>query len=90
MDDGHRTAYNQTVLNTNSYTYAEILILQEALICNFNLRTRTTEKRPGQYLIHIPVRQKVPLRDIVEMYLLDSIMYKIKDKLKNCHFSFFM
>lgn len=78
MDDGHRTVYNQTVLNTNSYTYDEILILQEALMKNFQLRTRTTEKKPGQYLIHIPVRQKVELRDIVLPYMIDSIKYKIK------------
>lgn len=80
MDDGHRSAYNQTVLNTNSFSYSEILILQEALMRNFLLRTRTTEKRPGQYVIHIPVRQKVPLRDIVAPYMLGSIIYKIKDK----------
>lgn len=48
---------------------------------NFELRTRVTEKRPNQYLIHIPVIQKVPLRDIVGKYILDSILYKIKLKL---------
>ena len=45
MDDGHLTAYNQTVLNTNSYTYPEIIILQQALLKIFKLRTRTTS--PG-------------------------------------------
>ena len=62
MDDGHRTAYNQTEgrspTNTNSYSYDEILILQKALYTNFGLRTRIVEKQPGQYLIYIPVRQK--------------------------------
>lgn len=78
MDDGHRTTYNQTVLNTNSYTYSEIEILQHALLINFKLRTRTTEKSPGQYLIHIPVRQEVELRHLVGQYIIPSIIYKIK------------
>lgn len=79
MDDGHRTFYNQTVLNTNSFSYSEILLLQEALMNNFSLRTRTTEKRPGQYLIYIPVKQMVPLKTIVGDYLVQSMQYKIKE-----------
>lgn len=78
MDDGHITVFNQTVLNTNSFSYNEIVLLQDALLNNFQLRTRTTEKRPGQYLIHIPVRQKTILYDIVGKYIIDSIKYKVK------------
>lgn len=78
MDDGHRTFYNQTVLNTNSYTIEEINILQNALDKNFGLRTRTTEKEPGKYLIHIPVKQKVPLSNIVNEFIIESMRYKIK------------
>lgn len=79
MDDGHRTAYNQTVLNTNSYRYEDVLLLQEALRTNFQLRTRITEKSPGQYLIHIPVRQVIRLREIVGTYMINSMQYKLKD-----------
>lgn len=45
---------------------------------NFQLGTRTTEKQPGQYLIHVPVQQKTALRDMVGPYMLDSMLYKIK------------
>lgn len=78
IDDGHRTFYNQTVLNTNSYTIEEINILQHALNCNFQLRTRITEKTPGRYIIHIPVRQKVSLSNIVNQFIIDSIRHKIR------------
>jgi len=40
MDDGHRTAYNQTVLNTNSYSYDEVLILSFF----FYIKKRTSKK----------------------------------------------
>lgn len=79
MDDGHRSTYNHTVLNTNSFRYSEILLLQEALIVNFGLRTRTTEKRPGQYLIHIPVKQTRALKSIVGDYLLPSMRHKVQE-----------
>ena len=79
IDDGHRTFGMQTVLNTNAFSYNEIVILQKALMDNFELRTRLWEKRPNQYIIFIPVIQKVPLRDIVGKYILPSILYKIKE-----------
>lgn len=81
IDDGHRSFYNQTVLNTNSFTYPEISLLQEALFENFGLHTRTTQKRPGEYLIHIPVKQSIPLKDIVGKYIIESMRHKIKSNL---------
>jgi hypothetical protein len=76
-DDGGKDSNNQTILHTRSYTYAEILILQAALSKNFQLRTRVTEKTPGQWIIHIPIKQEVSLRDIVLPYIHYSFMYKI-------------
>lgn len=46
MDDGHKTFYNQTVLNTNSYTLEKVQLLQKALELNFKLRTRLIQKSP--------------------------------------------
>lgn len=77
MDDGGITAYNQTTLNTDSFSYADLLVLQEALLNNFRLRTRLSLKRPGQWMIVIPVRQSVPLKDIVGEYMNISMAYKI-------------
>lgn len=76
-DDGGKDTNNQTILHTRSYTHAEILILQAALSKNFQLRTRVTEKTPGQWVIHIPVKQEVSLREIVLPYIHYSFMYKI-------------
>lgn len=60
MDDGHKTTYNQTVLNTNSYINPEIL--QEALFTNFELRTRTIEKQSGQYLPSLYYRASLRMK----------------------------
>lgn len=81
MDDGHKTFYNQTVLNTNSYTIEEVQLLQAALLKNFQLRTRLIEKMPGVYLIVIPVRQIRPLNQLVGTHIIESMQYKIKSKL---------
>lgn len=81
MDDGGITAYNQTVLHTNSYSADEIALLQSALLANFKLRTRVIIKKEGQWLIAIPVRQEVSLKAIVgrgeAQHMHDSMKYKI-------------
>jgi hypothetical protein len=48
MDDGAKTFYNQTLLHTNSFSLADVELLQTALLNNFKLRTRVINKRPGQ------------------------------------------
>lgn len=77
MDDGGISSYGQTILHTNSFTLQEVQLLQAALMSNFQLRTRLIEKREGQWLICIPVKQVVPLRTIVLPYMHVSMMHKI-------------
>jgi hypothetical protein len=43
------------------------------------LRTRLTEKVPNQWVIYIPVRQKLRLIDIVKPFMHESMFYKVKD-----------
>jgi len=76
-DDGGKSFYGQTILHTNSFTFAEIELLQAALLTNFNLRTRVEEKRPGQWIIIIPVKQETSLADIVKPFMPESMMYKL-------------
>lgn len=77
MDDGGKNSSNQTILHTRSYSYNEVLILQEALKLNFKLKTNLYEKVPNQWIIIIPVKQEISLRNIVMPYMHYSFLYKI-------------
>lgn len=78
MDDGGINAYNATILNTDSFTMEEVELLQKALELKFGLRTRKVEKRKGQWIIIILVRQVVPLCDIVRPYMHETMLFKVK------------
>ena len=69
------------MLHTNSYTVEELNILQSALSTKFKLKTRLVckDKIKKQWLIVIPVRQEIPLKKIVSVYMHDSMKYKIGD-----------
>lgn len=77
MDDGGINAYKATILNTNSFTYNEVLLLQKALEMNFGLRTWISIKRPNQWIILIGVRQTVSLSNIVGVYMHPSMYHKV-------------
>lgn len=77
MDDGSKTASGQTLLHTDSFTLSDVQLLQSAILANFGLRTRLIEKRPGQFLIAIPIRQTTSLKSIVIPYLHSSMLYKV-------------
>jgi len=78
MDDGGINSYKATQLNTDSFTLEQIQLLQQALLENFQLRTRLAEKRAGQWIIVIPIKQPLPLSAIVGPYMHSSMRYKIK------------
>ena len=78
MDDGGINTYNATILNTDSFTLEEVELLQKALEQKFGLRTRKSQKRKGQWIIIIPVRQTVPLSDIVQPYMHETMLFKVK------------
>lgn len=78
MDDGSISYYNQTILHTRAFTKEEVILLQNALKINFELRTRIEEKQTNQWIIYIPVRQKIALTKIVGAYMHETMLYKIK------------
>lgn len=78
MDSGGINTYNATILNTDSFTLEEVELLQKALKQKFGLRTRKSEKRKGQWIIIIPVRQTVPLSDIVRPFMHETMLFKVK------------
>lgn len=77
MDDGGKGSHGETILHTRSFTYAEVQLLQKVLMDNFQLSTRLSEKVAGQWVIIIPVKQKVPLKHIVSHHMCRSMLHKI-------------
>lgn len=78
MDDGGITHQGQTILHTNSFVFSDVCLLQDALLVNFGLKTRLTEKVPGQWLIVIPIKQQSSLHSIVSPYMLPEFSYKVR------------
>lgn len=78
MDDGSITTHKQTVLHTRSFSKKEVLFIMEILKKNFSLETRIEEKKKDQWIIYIPVKQKIKLKDIVGPYIHESMLYKIQ------------
>lgn len=82
MDDGGKSSSKtQTILYTRSHTLEEVLLLQEVLKFNFKLKTTDLrygtiyEKVKGQWIIIIPLKQEVSLKDIVLPYMHTSMLY---------------
>lgn len=77
MDDGGISVYKQTILHTRAYTYDDVNYIQSVLLKNFSLVTRLEEKKKGQWVIYIPIKQKISLKLIVGPYMIESMWYKI-------------
>lgn len=77
MDDGGKSVYNQTILHTRSFKLEDVKYIQSVLLKNFDLNTRLEEKKKDQWVIYIPVRQKIKLKDIVGPFMHESMLYKI-------------
>jgi len=79
MDDGGLSSSYETILYTMAFKLEEINLLKKALETNFSLRIRVREKLPNQWVIYIPVKQKIKLIDIVKPFMHESMLYKIKE-----------
>lgn len=77
MDDGSKLSPYQNALHTRSYTNKEVLLLQQALYSNFKLNSSLHEKTPGQWIIIIPVKQEISLKEIVIPYIHYTFLYKL-------------
>jgi hypothetical protein len=77
MDDGSKLSSSQNALHTRSYTYSEVLLLQQALYSNFKLKSYLFEKTPNQWIIIIPIKQEVSLKEIVMPHMHYTFLYKL-------------
>lgn len=67
----------QTIIHTRAFTLKDVEYIQEVLNKNFELRTRLEKKKQDQWVIYIPIGQKIKLKDIVGPYMNKSMLYKI-------------
>jgi hypothetical protein len=78
MDDGSILYYNQTILHSRAFTKEDVILLQNALKVNFELKIRIEEKQTNQWVIYISVMQKIQLNQIVGPCMHETMLYKIK------------
>lgn len=57
MDDGGLGSNGTLNLHTDSYTLSEVNLLIEVLLRNFQINSRKSLKRPGQWIIVIPKKE---------------------------------
>lgn len=78
-DDGGLGSNGTLNLHTDSYTLGEVNLLMEALKRNFNINSRKSLKRPGQWIIVIPKKEvpKVAELTIGHLRRHPSMYYKI-------------
>ena len=77
MDEGGKSVHNQTIIHTRSFIKKDVIFIQLILKNNFELKTRLEEKKKDQWIIYIPVIQKIRLKEIVGPYMNKSMLYKI-------------
>lgn len=78
MDDVGKSSYNQTIIHTRSFSKNEIFNIQKVFNENFDLTTRIQENTKNQWIIYIPIKQKIKLKQIVGPYMHKSMLYKIQ------------
>jgi hypothetical protein len=81
MDDVGKSTYNQMILHTRAFNLKEVILLQNVLKENFKLISRLEEKEKNQWVICIPIKQEILLRDIVKPYMYKSMLYKIEQRI---------
>lgn len=68
-------------LHTNFFTYAEVKTLQNILAANYNITTYLRYEKTSQpdrgYIIRIPGRYVITLREKLDHFILSGLKYKL-------------
>lgn len=78
MDDGARHPSGGYLINTQSFTYSECVILRDALAKKFNIIHTTMHKDHNGWRLYIQVSSAERFRQIVRPFMLDILMYKFE------------
>jgi len=77
MDDGGLNSNGTLNLHTDSYTLSEVNLLIDVLNHNFNISSRKSLKRPGQWIIVIPKKEVPKVATFTLRHLHLSMYYKL-------------
>jgi hypothetical protein len=77
MDDGGLGQSGQLILHTNSYSSDEVDLLIKVLKCKFNIQSRKSLKKVGQWIIIIPRREVYKVAELTADHFHSSMLYKI-------------
>lgn len=77
MDDGGRVGKGLKFA-TNSFSYDDCLLLSNVLFDKYNLRTSVQSAGvPNQYIIYVFKESMPTLRELVQPYIVSSMLYKL-------------
>lgn len=68
------------ILNTQSFTKEEVLLLIKVLDEKFGLIGNLRPRRSGQFVIYFSQRKITKIREIVAPYIHSSMLYKVTIK----------
>lgn len=77
MDDGGLGSNGTLNLHTETYTLTEVNLLIEVLKRHFDINTRISIKRPGQWIIVIPKKEVSKVAELTIGHMHTSMYYKI-------------
>ena len=77
MDDGGLGSNGTLNLHTDSYTLTEVNLLIDVLKRNFDINSRISIKRPGQWIIVIPKKEVPKVAELTIGQMHPSMLYKI-------------
>ena len=79
MDDGGRVGKGLKFA-TNSFSYEDCLLLSNVLFDKYNLRTSVQSAGvKNQYIIYVLKESMPALRELVQPYMVSSMLYKLGD-----------
>ena len=77
MDDGGLGSNGTLNLHTDSYILTEVNLLIDVLKRNFDINSRISIKRPGQWIIVIPKKEVPKVAELTIAHMHPSMLYKI-------------
>jgi len=77
MDDGGLGPGGELILHTNSYSSDEVDLLIKVLKCNFNIQSRKSLKKVGQWIIIIPKKEVYKVAELTVDHMHSTMFYKI-------------
>jgi len=77
MDDGAK-AGKGFLFHTDSFTKSDVERLIEVINSKFGLHANIRARKPGQYAIYIPIKDRELFLNLISKFVVNSMRYKIQ------------